>query len=259
MTHCIRCRSAACHRRFNLQFEDNRLLPSLFGQHDRNLARIERSSASPWSLAATRRDLAALGRRGHRPGRGSQDLYDRSKRGLEVDREIDAAIRWRAVPRRATTGHRCSGPSNGRSVAANRASGTSRRARLPRRRICAPCTSHDLVFGLGPAGTGKTYLAVAMAVAMLVKSAHRPADPFAAGGRGRRAAGLPARRPQGKGRSLSAPALRRAARHAARRASLKRLTERRDRGGAARLHARPDPVQLPSSSWTRPRTPRRCR
>jgi phosphate starvation-inducible PhoH-like protein len=29
--------------------------------------------------------------------------------------------------------------------------------------------NHDLVFGLGPAGTGKTYLAVAMAVAMMVK------------------------------------------------------------------------------------------
>src|SRR3546814_10602362 len=28
---------------------------------------------------------------------------------------------------------------------------------------------HDLVFGLGPAGTGKTYLAVAVAVAMLTK------------------------------------------------------------------------------------------
>ena len=27
--------------------------------------------------------------------------------------------------------------------------------------------SHDMVFGVGPAGTGKTYLAVAQAVAML--------------------------------------------------------------------------------------------
>ena len=41
-------------------------------------------------------------------------------------------------------------------------------------------------------------------------------DPLAPRGRGGRAAGLPARRHEGEGRSLSAPALRRAVRHAAR-------------------------------------------
>src|SRR3546814_8534258 len=53
----------------------------------------------------------------------------------------------------------------------------------------------------------------------------RPADPVAPGGGGRRTAGLPARRHEGKGRSLSAAALRRALRHVADRAGRTRSEE----------------------------------
>jgi hypothetical protein len=49
--------------------------------------------------------------------------------------------------------------------------------------------SHDITFGIGPAGTGKTFLAVACAVDALERrrAAHRADAP---GGGGRRAAGL---------------------------------------------------------------------
>ncbi|CAA9497602.1 MAG: Phosphate starvation-inducible protein PhoH, predicted ATPase, partial [uncultured Sphingomonadaceae bacterium] len=67
-----------------------------------------------------------------------------------------------------------------------------------------------------------------------------PADPFAPGSGGGRAARLSARRHEGKGRSLSPPALRRALRHAARRAGRAPHRLRRDRDRAARLHARAD-------------------
>ena len=73
--------------------------------------------------------------------------------------------------------------------------------------------THEMVFGVGPAGTGKTYLAVAQAVAMLQAGQGGPHRAVPPGGGGRRAAGLPARRHEGEGRSLSAPAVRRAARH----------------------------------------------
>ena len=71
-----------------------------------------------------------------------------------------------------------------------------------------------ITFGVGPAGTGKTFLAVAMAAAAL--SRHevnriiltRPA--VEAGER----LGLPAGRHDGQGRPLPATAVRRAARHA---------------------------------------------
>ncbi|MBV9342055.1 MAG: PhoH family protein, partial [Acidobacteria bacterium] len=39
---------------------------------------------------------------------------------------------------------------------------------LNQRRYLEAIENHDMVFGIGPAGTGKTYLAVAMAIAALV-------------------------------------------------------------------------------------------
>ncbi len=58
---------------------------------------------------------------------------------------------------------------------------------------------HTITFGIGPAGTGKTFLAVAMAAAALVAPRGQPDHPHAPGGRGRRAAGVPAGRHDGEG------------------------------------------------------------
>ena len=66
---------------------------------------------------------------------------------------------------------------------------------------------HTLTFGIGPAGTGKTYLAMAMAVAALKSEGGRAHRADTSGGGGGRKAGLPARRPEPEGRSLSAPAV----------------------------------------------------
>ena len=48
------------------------------------------------------------------------------------------------------------------------ASAASRRSRSISAAISTPSTANDIVFGVGPAGTGKTYLAMAQAVAFLV-------------------------------------------------------------------------------------------
>ena len=67
---------------------------------------------------------------------------------------------------------------------------------------------YDITIGIGPAGTGKTYLAVAAAVDALHRSAVQRAH--APGGGSGRASGLSARRPEPKGRSVLASAVRRA-------------------------------------------------
>ena len=72
----------------------------------------------------------------------------------------------------------------------------------------------------------------------------QPDHPHAPRGRGRRAARLPARRPDGEGRPVPAAAVRRAARHDGRRARLRAPRARRDRGRAARVHARPHAQRL---------------
>ena len=84
------------------------------------------------------------------------------------------------------------------------------------RTTCEALARDDIIFALGPAGTGKTYVAVAQAVQQLMHRQRPAPDPVAPRGRGGRAARLPARRHEGEGRSLSPPALRRALRHACR-------------------------------------------
>ena len=74
---------------------------------------------------------------------------------------------------------------------------------MNQRRYIDAIEHHDLVFGIGPAGTGKTYLAVAMAVVRAALKARQPHRPDPARGRSRRAPGLPARHIAGKSRSVS--------------------------------------------------------
>ncbi len=119
--------------------------------------------------------------------------------------------------------------------------------------------SHEMVFGVGPAGTGKTYLAVAQAVAMLQAGKvdrivlSRPAVEA-----GERLGFLP-----GDMKEKVDPYLRPLydALHDMMPAEqvIRRHDQRRDRGRAAGLHARPHPGALPTPSWTRRRTPPPCR
>ena len=148
-----------------LQFDDNRLLPVLFGEHDRHLARIEQSLSV--SLMSRGNQVAVTGE----PAAVAQarqvlnQLYQRLKRGHAVDlNEIDAAIRLTQTEDGAE-------PSlfdtDGAAIR------TQRRHISPRTpaqaRYLRQLQERELVFGLGPAGTGKTYLAVAVAVAHLTK------------------------------------------------------------------------------------------
>ena len=72
---------------------------------------------------------------------------------------------------------------------------------------------NDLLFAVGPAGSGKTYTAIALAVRALKEKAGAADHPHASGGRGGREAGLPAGRHEGEARPLPAAALRCAQRH----------------------------------------------
>jgi phosphate starvation-inducible protein PhoH and related proteins len=148
-----------------LQFDDNRLLPILYGEHDRHLARIEQGLGV--SLMSRGNQIAVSGA----PAAVAQarqvlnQLYQRLKRGFAVDfSEIDAAIRLTQTEDGAE-------PSLfGSDGVAIR---TQRRHISPRSAAQAQylrqLQGRELVFGIGPAGTGKTYLAVAVAVAHLTK------------------------------------------------------------------------------------------
>ena len=145
-----------------LQFADNTLLPLLLGDHDRHMVRIEQALGRAPVLSRQPRRHHRRARRASMRRRATlEGLWRRLERGESVGRpEVEAAIRLAD----ADTDPRL--PLS--DVPAIR---TRRGAVGPRSpgqaAYMEALASHDMVFGVGPAGTGKTYLAVAQAVAML--------------------------------------------------------------------------------------------
>ena len=141
-----------------LSFDDNRLLSLLCGEHDENLAVIEHRLNVDITPRGNR-----LSVRGGDSGRNSardvlMSLYNRARRGLDVTKgEVEGAIRMREaqdtnIPGGAIRTRRklvmARTPTQGTYIEAIR--------------------KNELVFGIGPAGTGKTYLAVACAAEALM-------------------------------------------------------------------------------------------
>lgn len=144
----------------DLDFEDNALAQELFGSHHSNIARLEQ--LLDITIHPRGNELTIVGDADAvKEADGILNaLYDRLMRGMEVTRdEVDAAVRM-------------SGDTPVKSVGDQITVHTHNRSITPRSRNQAAyfkaVDSHDLVFAQGPAGTGKTYLAVAKAVELLV-------------------------------------------------------------------------------------------
>ena len=174
--------SAAAQR--VIEFDNNRLLPELYGEHGKHLARIEQTLDV--SLANRGNQVFVSGDEEgcDRATRVLTTLYDHLERGAEVTGgDVDGALRMSLGPVDETPvgngkmGGPKGSPKGGKSNGQKRGAGqpalrTHRREVLPRSPTQAAyinaLLNHELVVGTGPAGTGKTYLAVAAAAAMLV-------------------------------------------------------------------------------------------
>ncbi len=149
-------------------FDENRLIPELFGEFDQNLARIEQrlgiDAAARGNQVTLRGSAAACNR-----ARVALDiLYERLQRGHEIGPgDVDGAIRMAEAADDQPTLPNLE--PKGRLSMAQVA--TRRRtvvARTPMQDAYIRAFElAELTFGIGPAGTGKTYLAVAYAAAML--------------------------------------------------------------------------------------------
>ena len=127
------------------------------------------------------------------------------------------------------------------------------------RRYLEAIERNDMVFGIGPAGTGKTYLAVAMAVSALInKQVARIILTRPAVEAGERLGFLPGTL-QEKVDPVPAPALRRALRHARYRARRKAAGAQCHRSRARSPSCAAARSTTASSSWTRRRTARPSR
>ncbi len=148
------------------EYADNRLVLQLFGAHHGYLARIERSLGV--AIHARGNHLTINGDAGSVSAAGQ--ILDRLYRRLELGsgltpQDVEATIRAAAADTAAggpgaATGH------GGVTIGIRQ---RSVQTRTPTQAVYVDAIDrHDLVFGLGPAGTGKTYLAVAKAVERLV-------------------------------------------------------------------------------------------
>jgi len=158
-----------------LEFPDNRLLIDLCGEFDRNLAQIEHQMGVHILRRGNR--LAVIGDKAAREQASAvlRGLYARLEGGRTVAAgDIDGAMRMgRAMPSEAP---RVEGAEQ---IEMFRSAGielrTRRKAVEPRteaqKAYVANLFNNELGFGIGPAGTGKTYLAVAVGVTMLISGA----------------------------------------------------------------------------------------
>ena len=157
-----------------LEFPDNRLLISLCGEFDRNLAQVEQQMGVHILRRGNR--LAVIGDKAARDEAASvlRALYARIEGGRGVAAgEIDGAIRM-GRPMSDTTRLEPN-PQIEMFSSAGVQLQTRKKAIEPRteaqKAYVANLFSHEMGFGIGPAGTGKTYLAVAVGVSMLISGA----------------------------------------------------------------------------------------
>jgi phosphate starvation-inducible PhoH-like protein len=145
-------------------------VPALLGAHDQNLAILE--DGLDVTIMPRSEGLALVGQPEARDAarRALEDLYARLEQGLDVGTpEVRAAIRLA----QDETGQTADKPVGVADSATHII--TPRRhitARTPNQaKYLEAMAAHELVFGIGPAGTGKTYLAVAKAVQALTSGA----------------------------------------------------------------------------------------
>ena len=172
-------------RTATLQFSDNARLAVLLGDHDRHLVRLEQGLGVRLSCRGNRIAIAGDPGRVALARSALTALYRRVEEGAGIDSaEVDAAIRMSDL-HGAVLDPRRDAPRLGNHpmvslietdprlpLADLPAIRTKRGAISPRSPgqsgYMEMLASHEMVFGIGPAGTGKTYLAVAQAVAMLM-------------------------------------------------------------------------------------------
>ncbi len=155
-----------------LEFPDNRLLIELCGEYDRNLSQIEHQLGVHILRRGNR--LAVVGDLGAREQGAAvlRALYARLEAGRHiVAGDIDGALRM-SVTADQITGD---GVQQGELFTPGMELRTRKKPIEPRteaqKAYVANLFQNELGFGIGPAGTGKTYLAVAVGVTMLISGA----------------------------------------------------------------------------------------
>nr|WP_246423136.1 PhoH family protein [Roseospira visakhapatnamensis] len=135
----------------------------MFGPGHENLACLETRLGIACHTRGNEVTLSGAGEPVEIAARALDALYDRARAGEDVaTADLEAAIRLGQAPAPVVAGPTPVLRTRKRTFTARTAG---------QARYLSAMASHDVVFGLGPAGTGKTFLAVAQAVALKMQGA----------------------------------------------------------------------------------------
>ncbi len=156
--------------RAEIRFDNQSLLGPLFGQFDANLVQVENRLGVFISARGDQVQIEGPEDSVARARHVLQTMYDRLAQGEDLDTgAIEALIAMSNEP--TLDGIMDAEPATGRGGPPIMIR-TRRKTIVPRSAMQATymrsLVRDDIVFALGPAGTGKTYLAVAQAVAQLI-------------------------------------------------------------------------------------------
>ena len=154
-----------------VEFPDNRLLIDLCGEYDRNLVDIEKSLGV--QILRRGNQLAVIGESGAREETAEvlASLYERLENGKAVESgDVDRELRMgqSAEAQDEFDGDQLEMFKGGAIEIKTRKKLIEPRTDAQKSYVKS-LFAHELAFGIGPAGTGKTYLAVAVGVNMFIE------------------------------------------------------------------------------------------
>jgi phosphate starvation-inducible PhoH-like protein len=156
--------------RLEMSFDKPHLINAVFGEFDRNLVTIENRLGVYISARGNRVQIEGEAGAIGRARDVLNDIYSRLSRGQEIDSEaVQSIIAMTAEPTLEGIVRKDATDAPGIMIR------TRKKTLVPRSATQIPymeaLARDEIIFALGPAGTGKTYLAVAQAVAMLITGA----------------------------------------------------------------------------------------
>jgi phosphate starvation-inducible PhoH-like protein len=157
-----------------LAFDDNRLASLVFGHYDQNLAHMERRLGVTANALGNHVVLKGSADATDKARHVLESLYDRVRNGAALTLgDVDGAIQESGLQGTLFPSVE-EGPPPGRpsfEQIATRKRGAVRARNAAQDAYIKALRQHELVFAEGPAGTGKTWLAVGHAVALLEQGA----------------------------------------------------------------------------------------
>lgn len=161
----------------DVEFDDPQILGDLFGEYDRNIVAIENRLGVYIAARGTKLKIEGLEEAAMQARDVLTGIYNRLESGQDIDAgAVEAIIAMAADPRVTKTAKSgksaTTKPKNDVAEPPKVMIKTRKKTIFPRSvrqaTYMEALARDDMIFALGPAGTGKTYLAVAQAVSQLV-------------------------------------------------------------------------------------------